>query len=97
MLKVTNSVDFNILYKNSWGQAVDVLKEIDEAGKGEDLMDFLEDLYPDGVDGIDLNDLISYDWEWVYSQIGMPSNDEDEDEDEEASEASEASETSEED
>lgn len=87
MLKVINSVDFDLLYENAWGQAVDVLKEIDEAGKGEDLMDFLEDLYPDGVDGIDLNDLISYDWGWLYKMIDMPSKDEDE----------EASETSEED
>lgn len=44
-------------------------------------MDFLEDLYPDGVDGIDLNDLISYDWEWLYKMIGMPSKDADEEED----------------
>lgn len=87
MLKVTNIVDFDLLYENAWGQAVDVLKEIDKEGKGEDLMDFLEDLYPDGVDGIDLNDLISYDWEWLYKMIGMSSKDEDE----------EASETSEED
>lgn len=79
MLKVTNIVDFDLLYENAWGQAVDVLKEIDEAGKGEDLMDFLEDLYPDGVDGIDLNDLISYDWEWLYKMIGMPMETEEED------------------
>lgn len=38
----------------------------------EELMDFLEDLYPDGVDEVELNDLISYDWEWLYNQIGMP-------------------------
>lgn len=73
MLKVTEEYDFDTLYNNSWGQAVKVLNEIDEADKSEDLMDFLEDLYPDGVDGIELNDLLAYDWEWVYSQIGMPS------------------------
>ena len=87
MLKVTYNVDFDLLYESAWGQAIDVLQEIAEAGKGEDLMDFLEGLYPDEVDWIDLNDLISYDWKWIYKNIGMPSKDEDE----------EASETSEED
>lgn len=80
MLKVIDEYDFDTLYNNSWGQAVSVLNEIDEADKSEDLMDLLEDIYPDGVDGIELNDLISYDWEWIYKQIGMPI-DEDEEED----------------
>ena len=80
MLKVIDEYDFDTLYNNSWGQAVSVLNEIDEADKSEDLMDLLEDIYPDGVDGIELNNLISYDWEWIYKQIGM-SIDEDEEED----------------
>lgn len=72
MLKVTEEVDFETLYTNSWGQAREVLLEIDEEDMSEELMDFLEDLYPDGVDGVELNDRISYDWEWLYNQIGMP-------------------------
>lgn len=81
MLKVINQVDFDRLYENAWGQAVEVLDEISKAGMEEELMDLLEDLYPDGVDGIELNDLLAYDWEWVYSQIGMPSDDETSEED----------------
>ena len=79
MLKVSDEYDFDTLYNNSWGQAVSILNEIDEADKSEDLIDFLEDLYPDGVDGIELNDLISYDWEWLYKNIGMPMDEEEED------------------
>lgn len=75
MLKVTEEVDFEMLYTNSWGQAREVLLEIDEEDMSEELMDFLEDLYPDGVDEVELNDLISYDWEWLYNQIGMPMKD----------------------
>ena len=74
MLKVIDEYDFDTLYNNSWGQAVSILNEIDEADKSEDLMDLLEDIYPDGADSIELNDLISYDWEWIYKQIGMPSD-----------------------
>ena len=79
MLKVIDEYDFDTLYNNSWGQAVSILNEIDKADKSEDLMDFLEDLYPDVVDGIELNDLISYDWEWLYKNIGMPMDEEGED------------------
>ena len=79
MLKVIDEYDFDTLYNNSWGQSVSILNEIDKADKSEDLMDFLEDLYPDGVDGIELNDLISYDWEWLYKNIGMPMDEEEED------------------
>lgn len=81
MLKVINQVDFVTLYNNSWGQAVAILDEISQANKEEELMDLLEGLYPNGVDGIELNDLLAYDWEWVYSQIGMPSDDETSEED----------------
>lgn len=77
ILKVIEEADFDTLYNNSWGQAVSVLNEIDEADKSEELMDFLEDIYPDGVDAIELNDLLAYDWEWVYSQIGMETEEED--------------------
>lgn len=79
MLKVTEEVDFETLYTNSWGQAREVLLEIDKEDMSEELMDFLEDLYPDGVDGVELNDLISYDWEWLYKNIGMPMDEEEED------------------
>nr|DAR13263.1 MAG TPA: hypothetical protein [Caudoviricetes sp.] len=79
MLKVTEEVDFETLYTNSWGQAREVLREIDEEGMSEELMDFLEDLYPDGIDRIELNDRIAYDWEWLYKNIGMPMDKEEED------------------
>lgn len=79
MLKVINQVDFVTLYNNSWGQAVAILDEISHTDKEYELMDLLEELYPDGADAIELNDLLAYDWEWVYSQIGMLNDDEEED------------------
>lgn len=73
MLKIIKQCcDFEELYKNSWGQVIDVLKEIRKEGMEEELMDYLEDYFPDGADDVELNDLLAYDWQWVYSQIGMP-------------------------
>lgn len=41
MLKIIKQCcDFEELYKNSWGQAIDVLKEIRKEGMEEELMDY---------------------------------------------------------
>lgn len=79
MLKIIKQCcDFDDLYRNSWGQAIEVLDEIRKWGREDDLMDYLEDCFPEGADEVELNDLLSYDWEWVYSQIGMPIDDDEE-------------------
>ena len=73
MITVKQEMGFNEILNTAWGQAVDVLKEIQKAGMENELMTYLEDIFNEGVDRTELNDLLSYDWEWVYSQIGMPS------------------------
>ena len=73
MITVKQEMGFNDIRKSAWGQAVAVLDEIYKAGMQNELMEYLEDIFNDGVDIVELNDLLSYDWEWVYSQIGMPS------------------------
>lgn len=82
MLKVTEEMGFMDIWRTAWGQATDILEEIYNADKEEDLMNFLEEFYSyaDGVDRTELNDLLAYDWEWVYSQIGMPIDDDEEEE-----------------
>ena len=72
MITVKQNMDFYDILKNAWGQAVAVLKEIEKEGMQNELMAYLEDIFNEGVDIVELNDLISYDWEWVYSQIRMP-------------------------
>lgn len=73
MITVKEEMGFNEILNTAWGQAIDVLKEIKNAGMEDELMTYLEDIFNEGVDHTELNDLLSYDWEWVYSQIGMPS------------------------
>lgn len=73
MITVNEEMGFNEILNTAWGQAVDVLKEIQKAGMEDELMTYLEDIFNAGVDRTELNDLLSYDWEWVYSQIGMSS------------------------
>ena len=73
MITVKQEMDFDDIRKSAWGQAVEVLDEIYKAGMENELMTYLEDIFNEGVDRTELNDLLAYDWEWVYSQIGMPS------------------------
>ena len=72
MITVKQEMDFDDIRKSAWGQAVEVLDEIYKAGMQNELMEYLEDIFNEGVDRTELNDLLAYDWEWVYSQIGMP-------------------------
>lgn len=72
MITVKQEMDFDDIRNSAWGQAVEVLDEIYKAGMENELMEYLEDIFNEGVDITELNDLLAYDWEWVYSQIGMP-------------------------
>ena len=76
-LEVKEAVDFNDLLNNKcWGQAVQILKKIEDAGLEDELMDYLEEIF-DGepVDMTHLNDILAYDWEDVFEAIGMLSDD----------------------
>lgn len=80
MITVSQEMDFSDILDTAWGQARGVLEEIYNADKEEELMIYLEEVFPYEVDRAELNDLLAYDWEWVYSQIGMPIDDDDEEE-----------------
>lgn len=81
---------FYELYDSSWGQAKQILDEIKEAGKEEELMDYLEEFGYDeqnAIDRTELNDMLAYDWEPIFEALGINENDEDEDEDEDLDES----------
>lgn len=82
-LIVTQEVDFNDLLDMCWGQAVDNLNEIAYAGLEYELMSFLEEMYNE-ASLTDINDLLAYDWEYVFESIGMPNEEEEDDEQEES-------------
>ena len=69
-----------------WSGAKDTANRIwEEKGrKGFDQLEaILEDLYPDGIDETQLNDLLWFDAETVYEWLGIGDEDENEDENEE--------------
>ena len=76
-MKVTIDIDtFEDLYKNSWSGAIDTLNDIQNAGKEEELMQFLEVYYADSETPSEtgLNDLLWHDREFVYESVGLNEN-----------------------
>lgn len=72
-----------------WSGAKDTANRIwEEKGReGFDQLEaILEDMYPDGIDETELNDLLWFDAETVYEWLGIGDEDENENEEEEAAE-----------
>lgn len=67
-----------------WAGAEETYRRIAEAGKLGELEDWLEEMYPNGIDETALNDLLWFDSEEVLSAVGLSDGDDggDEDEDE---------------
>ena len=63
-----------------WSGAVDTWDKIVDAGKLEELDFILEDVFPDGMNRTELNDLLWFESDWVLDQLGL--NDEEPEEDE---------------
>lgn len=56
-----------------WDAAVSTFDNIQNAGKMDALEQLIDDMYPDGINKTELNDLLAYESDWVYSMLDMPS------------------------
>ena len=63
-----------------WSGAVDTYDTICNADKLDELESLLEDLYPDGIEETQLNDLLWFDDEWVLESLGISEEKDDEEE-----------------
>ena len=67
-----------------WSGAIANYEKIEEEGKLDELEALLEECYPEGISMVGINDILWFDWEWVFEELGINENyDEEEDEDEE--------------
>lgn len=66
-----------------WSGAVDTFKRIVECDKEEEFISILEDIYPDGMTDVQLNDILWFDSESCYELLGISEDDSEEKEDEE--------------
>lgn len=67
-----------------WSGAIDTYDRIEEEGKLGDLETLLEDCYPEGISMVGINDILWFDSDWVFEELGITDgDDEEETEDEE--------------
>ena len=68
-MKIT--MELSLREFEAWSGAVDTKEKIIEAGKAEEFETLIEELYPEGIDATTLNDLLWFDVEWLYENLGM--------------------------
>lgn len=59
-----------------WGAAVSTFDNIQDADKMDALEQLIDDMCPDGIDRTELNDLLAFESDWVYSMLDMPNEEE---------------------
>ena len=63
----------------SWCGATDTKDLIIKHNKAEEFDALIEELYPDGIDETQLNDILWFDGDWVLDSLGITEEEEDED------------------
>jgi hypothetical protein len=56
---------------DAWSGAVSTKQTIIENDKENDFDSLIEELYPGGIDGTKLNDILWFDSEWVLDSLGI--------------------------
>lgn len=62
-----------------WSGAISTWNEIEEANKVDELEYLLEEFYPDGITDTQLNDILWFESDWVYENLGISDEDEEDD------------------
>ena len=62
----------------AWGGAVDTYDKIICNDKEEEFDTLVEELYPNGIEETQLNDLLWFNSEWVLESLGITENEEEE-------------------
>lgn len=66
----------HVRYFGFWAGAEDTARKIDDAGAWDIIEDILNDLYPDGIDETELNDLFWFESETVLEWAGIEEEEE---------------------
>lgn len=75
-MKITQEI--SITEFKAWSGAVETLDRIINENMASEFDALIEELYPDGIDETSLNDLLWFEEEWVYSSLGMSTEEEEE-------------------
>ena len=59
----------------AWQGAVDTKQVIIDNNKGDDFEFLIEELYPEGIEETQLNDILWFDSEWIYKNLNIREDD----------------------
>ena len=68
-MKITSEMSLKNF--KAWSGAKDTLNKLIELDKCEELEFILDDLYPEGLTDIQLNDILWFENEWIYETLGI--------------------------
>jgi hypothetical protein len=55
----------------TWSGATETKEVIIEEGKEEEFEELIEELYPDGIDETQLNDILWFEEEWLFEALNI--------------------------
>jgi hypothetical protein len=84
-MKVIND-NLNLRDFDAWSGAKDTKETILNAGKGEEFDNLIEELYPDGLTDTQLNDLLWFEEDFIFENLGISEEDEEEETEEDDTE-----------
>ena len=71
IVTTSHVLDFDNIQNNAWGNATNTLEEVKNHEKEDELMELLDELYPDGVDEVELNDFLSYEDDYIFQNLDI--------------------------
>jgi hypothetical protein len=60
---------------DAWSGAIITKERIIEEGKEKDFEYLIDELYPDGITDTQLNDILWFDSEWIFENLGITEED----------------------
>lgn len=72
-MKIT--MEMSLYNFEAWGGTVDTLERIKEADLCDELEEYLNELYPDGIDETTLNDILWFDADDILEALELPTDD----------------------
>ena len=60
----------------AWSGAIETKNLILDAGKEEEFEELIEEIYPEGIDETNLNDILWFDSDWVLETLGIEEEEE---------------------
>lgn len=68
---------------DAWSGAKDTKEMILNNNKGDEFDALIEEIYPDGLSETQLNDILWFESDWIFEQLGISENEEETEDEEE--------------